>query len=128
MDAVHSNALMRSVAAIGACIAVLAACLVAMLGSASPAHAAELSKFCGGWLAGEGWCVGAERKFYALEGGGEQHIICLGWLAEGVIHEKGTCSGGPGQYVYWATGTIKAGPEIVNRGKGENKVQGYAYS
>jgi len=83
-------AIRRQPAVLALCGVLLAIGLMASIGSVSKAEAAT-SAYCNNQTLGSyGYCVGAARKLYALDGWGDQHSVCVRTTYVG----PGACSGG----------------------------------
>lgn len=106
---------------------VLAVCLASLsLGLVGPgAASASTSSYCGGWLPGNGGCVGAARCLYQTYGWGDQYAACVG-IESGWAY---SCAPGAGTGVYsqQLASNRWSRPVIVNGNlKSSNFVHGVA--
>jgi hypothetical protein len=105
-------------------------CMLLFAGPAPQADAFTTTVFCDGqWVGGYQQCHGAQRNMYADFGWGDQHGVCLFADFNNGYPYPQSCSGGPGEGVYFAMGyTEVKWPVIENRAGGANFVHGRAYS
>jgi hypothetical protein len=116
--------------------AIMAICLMFLLGLPSPANA-EVGSYCGNQtLGGGGTCYGSQRLLYQTYGWGDQHSVCV-WASYGGPIETPlggssykACSSGPGAGVYspayWEN--LLLYPGIKNNAAGNNTVHGNTFS
>lgn len=112
--------------------AILAICLVTLLGSPAGAKASESNYCYGSTLGNHGRCVGAFRNMNALYGQGTQNSVCIwaSYLADGSGVVGGTtCSSGPAPAGTYNNKMIEAGfyPTIENNGAINNTVYGIVF-
>ena len=117
----------KAILALGAAVISMCAGLFAL--SPQSSEAFTTTNFCEGQtLAAAGRCVGAERTFYAMNGRGDQHVVCL-YASFPTGYYGWWCSGGPGQGVFAAVGfSNRWSPAIYNAGNSWNVVHGRAYT
>lgn len=103
------------------------AAFLALAMQPTKAMATEPTHYCGGTTLGGGKsCIGAERTFFALEGWGANHAVCVSFIEFG-LESISKCSTGPGAVVYWNVGLRYAAPVIRNAGGTNNLVNGVAW-